>query len=136
MSWDLRISLETGDLIFAPNMDLAGVIDLDVVQQRIHTRLKTDRGSFIYDTVGTLGSRLRHLGTRLNSTNFEQGIEFYIREALEPMGDIAIQTIHFDNSDSKHILVTIAYRQNVDLIETINEPFTGVTTIVVISDET
>lgn len=92
MSWDIRQDLETGDWLFDSRRDLQSVEAENLVQQRIHVRLMVERGEFIYDNSGALGSRLRSvLGMGLPRGG--PALEMLIREALEPMDDISISDI-------------------------------------------
>lgn len=92
MSFDLKLNLATGDLEWNSIRDLSGVEAENLIQQRIHTRLKIERGSFIYDRTGTLGSRLSAMlasGVPRNA----QSLRMLIQEALTPMDDINITNI-------------------------------------------
>lgn len=51
-----------------------------------------ERGEFIYDRSGRLGSRLRTM-RRLGVPQNASGLEMLIREALEPMTDIAVTDV-------------------------------------------
>lgn len=57
------------------------VTDGDAVRQLIYTRLKTKRGSFVYDQ--NLGSRLYELGKARRSER-ETLAKVYVEEALKP----------------------------------------------------
>lgn len=132
----MRIDLQTSDLVLAGNYDLAVSADFDVIAQRIHNRLMMDRGSFIYDRPGTLGSRLRTVGTRVPMLRSKEGINLLVREALEPMSDITVTAIEIDNIAATEVEIRIAYKQNSALVETGNSPFEGQTalTLTVASD--
>lgn len=92
MSWDLRQDLTTGDWVFDSIRDLQGVEAEYLTQQRIHVRLMIDRGQFIYDRSGTLGSRLRSV-IGMGLTQAKGGLEGIVREALDPMTDIAVSKV-------------------------------------------
>lgn len=84
--------MQTGDWLFDSRRDLQSVEAENLIQQRVHVRLMVERGEFIYDRSGSLGSRLRSvLGMGLPRGG--PALEMLIREALEPMDDIAISDI-------------------------------------------
>lgn len=93
ISWDIRQDLQTGDWLFDSRRDLQSVEAEYLIQQRVHVRLMVERGEFIYDRTGTLGSRLRSL-LSMGVTRGGPGLEQLIREALEPMDDIAVSQIN------------------------------------------
>ena len=86
------MDLHTGDWIFTGNRDYAGVTGTALIAQRIHTRLVIERGSFIYDRTGELGSHLRSL-LSMPVPKGKVLAEGIIREALEPMRDIIVSEI-------------------------------------------
>lgn len=116
ISWDLQIDLRTGDLVWNSIRDLSAVEAENLIRQRIHVRLKVERGAFIYDEAGTLGSRLNSLldaGVPRAAAN----IEMIVREALEPMTDIVVTDVvvnyYGDGTDAvvhpQHIKALIKY---------------------------
>jgi hypothetical protein len=90
MSYDLAIG-PSGDLLFAGNMDLLGVSGEDLTNQRIRNRLKIVRGSWVFDTNQTLGSRLDRV-LREGNNAYEQVVTF-VHEALDEMDDIIVGDI-------------------------------------------
>lgn len=104
MAFDLQVDLSSGDLVFDAKRDLAGVEAENLIKQRIHTRLTIERGTFIYDRTGTLGSRLFSMlgiGIPRNSDSLRMLIE----EALQPMDDINIQSVEvFSYNDGTDIV--------------------------------
>lgn len=92
MAFDLQIDLSTGELVFDAKRDFAGVQAESLIKQRIYNRLKIERGTFIYDRTGTLGSRLASiLGSGIPRN--ESSLRMLIQEALDPMTDINITDI-------------------------------------------
>lgn len=91
MSWDL--ALVNGDLVFAANRDLAGISGTDLLEQRMKTRLRVLRASWVYDRDGTFGSNLHRLiGMAPEAAN--TAVIAYVREALRPMDkEISIEEI-------------------------------------------
>ncbi len=108
MAWDIQQNFQTGDWIFNSVRDYASAEGANLVQQRIHVRLKTERGSFMYDRSGNLGSRLLDL-VRLPGVQAAGGIEMIVREALAPMDDITITDVVID-TDVRQLKATIHYR--------------------------
>lgn len=106
MAWDLQLDLQSGDLVFNANRDLASVVGPDTLTQRIHIRLLMERGSFLFDETGTLGSRLNRAGLRLPMTQAKVGITALIREALAPMNDITINSIVVETPDDPNSTIT------------------------------
>lgn len=86
--YDLALS-EHGDLVIAGNRDLAGISGIDLIEQRIRTRLKVYRGSWVYDEDQTFGSNLFQ-AVSLPPDQVEERINGYVREALQPMDDISV----------------------------------------------
>lgn len=109
MAYDLAISSH-GDLIMSGNRDLAGVSGSDLLDQRIKLRLIVHRGTWYYDTYGTLGSNLYKVLGVAPQAALE--IEAYVREALRSMEEISIENIEaLYNEDLKAIVVRIEYTQ-------------------------
>jgi hypothetical protein len=92
MSWDIKQNLQTGDWQFDSRRDLQSVEAENLVQQRIHVRLTVDRGQFIYDRTGQLGSRLRSI-LDMGVPRGGPALEMLIREALDAMDDISVTNI-------------------------------------------
>lgn len=102
--WDLALDLQTGDLVFNANLDLASVVDYNVITQRIHTRLFIERGGYIYDDSGRLGSRLGTIGLRLPMDKSHEILPGLVREALEPMDDIIITEIEVHDPGEESVI--------------------------------
>ena len=116
MAWDFLRDPATGDWLFSGDRDYSGVTGNMLIQQRVSINLKIPRGSFVYDTDKSLGSRLYAL---LND-DFERGLRDapdIIREALDGMDDIAIDDIEVTQAetDSRQIRIRIAYHPIVPL---------------------
>lgn len=86
MAWDMQLEGATGDLVFSPARDFAGVSGEEILRQRISIRCKIPRGTYLYDETGQLGSTL-HLIPRSPSAGQVQGAEAAVLEALAPMSD-------------------------------------------------
>jgi phage gp46-like protein len=114
LSFDLAINYDTGDLLIAPNHDIQGRTGPDVFEQRIRIRLKIQRGTWLLDPSGELGSRILEL-SRVSSQRAVQEIEQYVREALEPMDDITVRdvTAKTDPETQKIIMLDISYQPHV-----------------------
>lgn len=107
--FDLAIS-DHGDLIVAGNRDLEGISGTNLLDQRIVIRLKIQRGSWYYDTDGTIGSFLfRVLGSDPNAA---LEVDTYVREALRAMPEISVEEVQpVWNEDTKALTITVAYSQ-------------------------
>ena len=109
MPWDFMRDSQTGDWWFSGNMDYSGVTGDMLIQQRVSINLKIPRGSFVYDSAKTLGSRLYDL----LQSDFERGLRDapdIIREALEGMDDISIDEIQVvPTDDPRQLRVRINY---------------------------
>lgn len=112
MPIDFALNPRTGDWVLTGNMDYQNVSGVALVSQRITVRLKIDRGKFIYDRTGTLGSRLRSAGTRQQRDRVLNELKLYVEEALEPMNDIEIKDIQIDQpeEEDKEVKVHIFWR--------------------------
>jgi phage baseplate assembly protein W len=97
-----------GDLIFAANRDLAGVSGIDLINQRIRTRLRLHRGSWVYDADGSLGSNLFQLIGKA-STQAAQLAPAYVREALRDMPEIQVDDVSIEQTE-RDISLTVVYR--------------------------
>jgi hypothetical protein len=92
--YDLALS-ENGDLIFAGNRDFQGVSGTPLIEQRIRTRMKIPRGSWVYDVNQRIGSRI-HRALQQPPERAATEIPIYVREALDDMDDVAIGEVHID----------------------------------------
>jgi hypothetical protein len=81
------------------------------MQQRIHVRLKVMRGTWFYDTTGTLGSRL-HEAFPLPRPIGAAAVEQMVREALAPMEDLFLDNVQVfgDEDDGRRVEVRLEYR--------------------------
>jgi hypothetical protein len=95
--YDIAMS-EHGDLVVSGSRDLAGISGTDLIEQRIRTRLRIRRGSWVYDTEGDLGSNLERVINQ-EPTQAERSIQNYVREALEPMEEISVVGVTTDYTD-------------------------------------
>ena len=96
--------------MFSGDRDYSGVTGEILIQQRVSINLKIPRGSFVYDTDKSLGSRLYDL----LKTDFDRGLRDapdIVREALDGMADISIDEIQVlpDAVDSRKIRIRIIY---------------------------
>jgi hypothetical protein len=94
MSYDLALG-PTNDLLFGSNRDLLGVDGYAIYEQRIRTRLKIRRGSWVFDTDKTLGSRLDLLYGRISEQAVGE-INTFVNEALDDMEDIAVTNVQVE----------------------------------------
>jgi phage gp46-like protein len=83
--WDLRIS-NFSDLIFGPSRDWQPITGEELLKQRIILRLRMQRGSWILDDSGDLGSNL-HFTLRMQQPVALEELDTLVTEALEPMSD-------------------------------------------------
>jgi hypothetical protein len=108
MAWDLAITRDR-DLIFSAGRDFEYVEGSALINQRIQTRVKIVRGSWLFDEDGTLGSRLDLILSE-DLIEGEANIEGLIREALDPIRDeIDIQDISTSTNVLGRISATITY---------------------------
>lgn len=110
MAYDLALG-STNDLLFGASRDLLGVSGIALYEQRIRTRLKIDRGSWVYDDRNTLGSRLNNaLGTITQQTISE--ITMYVHEALDTMDDVKITKVSVepDPENDTSVLIIVGYQ--------------------------
>lgn len=90
MAWDIQQEGVTGDIVFSPARDIAGVDSDGLLKQRIIMRCKVPRGTYLYDLDGDFGSTLyvRAPGFQPNA------VKDAVMEALMPMTDeIQIQSV-------------------------------------------
>src|SRR3954469_22991398 len=129
MPWDFALDGDTGDILFGPTHDLLGTTGDGLTRQRILLRCKIPRGGWQYDDDGSLGSRLNLI---TNAPSARQVVEApaLVREALEPMDDIAIDDVQVSTDENNRLLVSVSYR-NVDVEndEDITEIDTSIPTI-------
>lgn len=112
---DLAIDYNTGDLLIAPNNDIAVRTGAEVIEQKIRVRLRIYAGEWALDpTGGSLGSHLREL-SRVASFIAVTDAERIVREALGPMTEIAIHdvTAQVDPKNQRRLVITLQY----DLVE-------------------
>ena len=121
MAYDMAIS-EHGDLILAGSRDLAGVSGIDLINQRIVVRLTIHRGTWFFDTDGTLGSFLYRILGQAPQSALE--VDSYVREALRQMTEISIEEVVTEyREDLKSLVVQVLYSQTPEIGESdINLP--------------
>lgn len=107
MAWDLAIS-ENGDLIISGHRDLLGRSGQDLIEQRIRLRLSIRRGSWIYDTDGTLGSNLFQL-INMPPDRAQQAARAFVNEALRGMNEIVVDDVDV-TYDSHSVTLIVNYR--------------------------
>jgi phage baseplate assembly protein W len=107
MSYDLALS-EHGDFIIAGNRDLAGVSGTDLIDQRIRTRLKIPRGSWVYDNDGTFGSNL-YAGISQDPAVVQERADSVVHEALSDMTEIVVVATTVEFTDNAAVL-TVHYQ--------------------------
>ena len=113
MSWDLALG-PTNDLILSPSGDFLGVQGINLIEQRIRLRLKIRRGSWVYDTDGTLGSRIDSLLSKTSQQAISE-VGAFVHEALDSMDDISVTNIEVEPSDNGRTMVLlVGFVQNVD----------------------
>lgn len=106
--FDLAIS-EHGDLIFAANRDLLGVDGTTLIEQRIRTRLKIPRGSWVYDVDQSLGSRI-HIVLNHDVERAHSEIPMFVKEALDEMEDVSIGEVQLISDDAgRQVSVYVGY---------------------------
>lgn len=107
MSFDLAIATN-GDLILSASRDLQGATGIAIIEQRIRLRLQLNRGAWIYDSRGKLGSNLNEL-FGLEPEIAAQRVVPLVREALRPMEEIEVEDVIASPGVSE-ITVIIYYR--------------------------
>jgi hypothetical protein len=122
MSWDFAIDGETGDWVFGPDRDYLTVTGTAILRQNILTRLKIPRGSFIYDDVGSLGSRL-YAAMRMTRDDAIAEIPGIVREALAPMSEITVSDVQVlgDVEGTSRLMVRIMYSPRVGQMPEISD---------------
>lgn len=108
--WDLAIDGETGDWIFDPTRDILAVSGIALARQKIITRLKIPRGSFVYDEDGTLGSRLAELSRSDVNEALSEATRL-AREALVDMPDVVINDVsaYLAEDSTNNVVVRVEY---------------------------
>jgi hypothetical protein len=111
MSYDLALG-PSNDLMFAANRDLLGVSGTAIYDQRIRTRLKIRRGTWVFDSEKKLGSRIDLVLGR-SSDRAASEITAFVHEALADMSDIivtGVQTVIPDQDTRASMLsVNVSY---------------------------
>jgi hypothetical protein len=109
MAYDIALS-ENFDLVVTGSRDLAGIDGDDLIAQRIKTRLRIERGSWVLDDVGSLGSDIhQYFGSP--SDKFTQVLPTLIRQALAEMDDIEIVDIVVTQQTTHQVLASIFFRR-------------------------
>lgn len=110
MSWDFILDRKTGDWVFDGNTDSMGVDGDELIRQRIFIRMKIPRGTFIYDTNKTLGSRA-YQALRFSSERNIRDLPSIVFEALEEMTDISISNVDVTaDEETQSARVTVHYK--------------------------
>jgi len=118
VSWDIALDPDTGDFMFSPTRDLIGVSGPQLDTQRIIIRAKIPRGTFMYDSDGTLGSNL-HLVSRNPSPTQVADAKTYLLEALDDADGISVQSIDMEVTDNQLIArVKFIPTESLDLDDT------------------
>jgi len=97
MSYDLALG-PTNDLVFAANRDLLGVSGRAMYDQRIKTRLKIRRGTWVFDVEKKLGSRLDLVLGRASESAMTE-VTAFVHEALDGMDDVTITSVEVTSPD-------------------------------------
>lgn len=108
MAFDLALT-ELTDLSISAARDLAALVDEDaIINQRIKTRLKIERGSWVLDDTGTLGSLISaYFGNPMDK--FIDRVPDVIRQALEEMDEIQIENVTLSQSGPWQVLAEIVW---------------------------
>lgn len=107
MAFDLAIA-PNGDLILSAARDLQGATGIAIVEQRIRIRLRLNRGTWIYDPSGRLGSNLQEL-FGLEPEIAAARVVPLVREALLPVTEIEVTDVTA-TPGSKDITVVVYYQ--------------------------
>lgn len=107
--WDVALDGETGDIIFGPGRDLLGSSGPELNLQRILTRCKIVRGSFVYDPDDTLGSRLNEISRYTTDRQVREAPPL-VMEALEPMDDISVSSVEAEITEDNRLLIIVQYQ--------------------------
>lgn len=108
MAWDIQVDSLTGDLMFSPIRDLAGVAGSDLLKQRISLRCKIPQGSWIYGD-DSLGSTL-HLTHNTPALGQPESVRGAISDALAPMSDeIQVTSIDVFKTEQNQLQAEILF---------------------------
>jgi hypothetical protein len=109
MAWDMQLEGETGDLVFSPSRDIAGVSGEGLLRQRVSLRCKILKDSYIYDEDGSLGSIL-HLVPRSPSAAQIEDAKGAVISALGPMsGEISVTNVDITVTSLNQLQVNIEF---------------------------
>jgi len=109
MAWDIALD-NNFDWVLSANRDMAHVSGVNLLQQRIRTRLSVVRGQWVYDRSGTFGSRLKTL-TQRTTELAEAEAHALVREALEDMDDVDILKIGIEGVEATgQLKVTVEFK--------------------------
>ena len=109
MAWDFRLDNSTGDLVFSPSRDIAGVDSVGLLRQRVSIRCKIPRGTYMYDEDDSLGSEL-HLVPRSPSLAQVEDAKAAVATALEPMSsEINVTSVLAEKTENNQLQVTVAF---------------------------
>jgi hypothetical protein len=109
MAWDIQVENETGDLVFTPSHDYAGVEAEALLRQRVSLRCKIPRDTYMYAGEDQLGSTLYQV-PRNPSQAQEEDAYAAVTDALSPMSsEIDVQTIQLSKTDNNSLQVEIGF---------------------------
>lgn len=120
VAYDLEIDGTTGDLVFAPSRDLAGVSGSALTKQRILIRCKVPRATWLYDSDGTFGSDLYKISNAPGPSQLAQAPAL-VHEALMPMDDIKIDDVQVGIDSENRLSINV-------LFSDVNDQVSGVET--------
>ncbi len=122
MSWDAALD-QNGDWIFSGNRDILQVDGNALTQQRIMTRLKIPRGTFVFDETSDLGSELQ-FALRYNTDRAQREIPGIVQRALEPMSDeISVTSVTVSlSTNQRQLVIDIRYQHRVTEENTADVP--------------
>lgn len=110
MSWDLALAASgdliftPGDIVFSQSADLSGISGVNLIEQRMITRLKIHRGSWTYDQDGSFGSQLHNL-TSMTPQMAMPAATAYVQEALREITEIQVDEVHVSKSGTSLVLI-------------------------------
>lgn len=106
MSYDLALD-RNNDLVFSASRDLLTAQGTAVVEQRIKTRLKIRRGSWVFDEEKRIGSRLDSILGR-ESNQAASRVSALVFEALNDADDIQVTRVDvIPSSDSRASMLSV-----------------------------
>ena len=108
MPWDLALDGDSGDFMFGPTHDLLGTSGKQLTEQRMLIRCRIPRGSFTYDTDGTLGSRLNTLSV-YPSERAIRDAPALVTEALADMDDIQLLDVEATEDENHRLITFVKY---------------------------